>query len=268
MIASVALRIYIMLNNATNLTGSAAGRYSRTRPAFERSLALVEDLNSQVLRLLKALCQDHPELNTPLLELAAPEFAAIPEPAFARLSTLPISLCDFEFGDAALWNALLKRQPFSMPTTRQTGQIPPRLARPISRTALLAAWIVSSYDVSHSGVFFGMQPETAALLRSLRFSDVERIANSNAQLLRLRWADHLPFWTRCLAAVRDPSGGNLITARLYGLQLLAGELLAGSRVSMPYQSNPRRTTAGADPTAPRGLRAVSESVPAGGQPCA
>jgi hypothetical protein len=73
-----------------------------------------------------------------------------------------------------------------------------------------------------------MTAEVGDLIASLRFDQIDRIAEKRLRFVRPRWDDRPAVWRRLLLAARADDQKLMGEFNVHALQLLAGELMAPS----------------------------------------
>ena len=107
------------------------------------------------------------------------------------------------------------------------GSFPGPEASALARAALILAQMVCRYHPAHAGVLLGLDPVLRPRMARLRLPELERLAEDNPHLLRLRWGDQVDAWRQLLAAAGSTDPAVHHEFRLYGLQLIAGSLSPG-----------------------------------------
>jgi hypothetical protein len=140
-----------------------------------------------------------------------------------RAAECPFLLLDAGFHDEEWWRGLkhglprIARDPL--------GCLPQQRAIPLARSTLTLAWYWARANLETAALALGMSPTCSVLIASLTLQDLETIAHRQYKCLRPRWADRPAVWRALLGAARQADPQPLSDFRLYGAQLIIGELL-------------------------------------------
>ncbi len=205
--------------------GISAGEETLLASALES----VQELNERCLGLLQRLATGPagglPQFLVPLV----PALRKLDANAMAGIARQPFLLVDFAFGHPKLLSDLLSRAPNPLRFPAPRGSLPATDAGGLARGALILAKSVCRHHPAHAGLLLGMDSSVRDLIAQLRLPDIECLADEQPHQLRLRWEGRLEIW-RSLLAVTDASDGSaLYQFRMYGMQLLAGEMQQNRR---------------------------------------
>jgi hypothetical protein len=107
--------------------------------------------------------------------------------------------------------------------THPAGTLPPGLVH----KALLFAWHLARAHRDAAHIALGMGPQAAEALAARRFGELEQLALQRPGWARPRWHDRPGLWQAWLAAAAFERHADLERLRLWGLQMLAAEVLQG-----------------------------------------
>ncbi|MBS0386967.1 MAG: hypothetical protein JSR15_00700 [Proteobacteria bacterium] len=172
------------------------------------------------------------ELNHEVLEALASapagpswRWRALSDDARARLARCPFLLVDLGAAQPQLWSnpprvGVHEAQPLSA-LLAQRGP----LATPLLRRVLLFAWHLARANRLAARITLGMSAPCAALVAACRFADLEALAERRPAWIRPRWHDRPDIWQAWLGAATEESPRGLEILRLWGLQMLAADVL-------------------------------------------
>ena len=173
------------------------------------------------------------ELNLEVLDALAGAAAglhwpwrALGEAARQRVAHSPFLVVDAAFARPELWAGLPR---VGVHEGLPTGLVPaPRgpLATPLLRRVLLFAWHLARANRLAARIALGMSAPCAGLVAACRFADLEALAERRPSWIRPRWDDRPDVWQAWLAAAAEESPRALENLQLWGLQMLAAEVLA------------------------------------------
>jgi hypothetical protein len=140
-------------------------------------------------------------------------------------------LLDMEFQNEEWWRTARTLIPKRFKETSWPECFPQGSAVPLARATLSLAWhsLRTAAWVPTSGVVLGMSRGVAEVMRELQLWEIDRIAEQRYRHLQPRWRDRPGFWGELLVAAESTDLEGMKNVELHGLQLLVGELLAGSR---------------------------------------
>lgn len=188
------------------------------------ALESVHELNGRCLGVLQRMAREQPGgLPKPLASLTL-QFKELDANGIAAMARQPFLLMDFGFGKPRLLGELLAKGPSQLRFPPQRGWFPGPDAAAMARGALIVAQAVCRYHPAHAGVLLGLDPALNVRIARLRLPELERLAEDNPHLLRLRWDDQVETWQRLLSTAGSTDPTVQHEFRLYGLQLIAGNL--------------------------------------------
>jgi len=172
------------------------------------------------------------ELNLEVLDALAraPEGAswrwrALGDDARARLARCPFLLVDLGAARPQLWSGPPRAAVHeARPVSALLAQRGP-LSTPLLRRVLLFAWHLARANRLAARITLGMSAPCAALVAACRFADLEALAERRPEWIRPRWHDRPEIWQAWLGAAAEESPRGLENLRLWGLQMLAAEVL-------------------------------------------
>ena len=150
---------------------------------------------------------------------------ALSDDARARLAHCPFLLVDLGAAQPQLWSKLPRvsvhePQPVSA-LLAQRGPLP----TPLLRRVLLFAWHLARANRLAARITLGMSGPCAALVTACRFADLEALAEQRPAWIRPRWHDRPEVWQAWLGAAAEESPRGLENLQLWGLQMLAADVL-------------------------------------------
>lgn len=209
--------------------GAERGISAGEEALLSSALESVQELNERCLGILQRLASgplnDLPQFLVPL----APVLRKLDATALADIARQPFLLVDFAFGKPQLLRELLTRQPSPLRFPAPRGGLPETDAAALARGALILAKAVCRHHPAHAGVLLGMDPSLREQIALLRLPDLECLADANPHLLRLRWDNRPEIWRNLLAVAGSSDSNAAYEFRIYGMQLLAGEMKQRSR---------------------------------------
>jgi hypothetical protein len=188
------------------------------------SLEELHELNERCLALLQRLAVgnrgDVPRFLIPLI----PQLRPLDAVAISTIAHQPFLLLDFVFGRPKVLREILMAGPASLRFPAPRATFPQADAKALVRGALLLARSVCRHHPAHAGLLLGLHPSLQSLVAELRLPDLEDIAERYPHQLRLRWENRTEVWERLVAAGTSSDPGARQQFRMYGMQLMAGEL--------------------------------------------
>ena len=142
-----------------------------------------------------------------------------------RAAHQPFALVDMEFRDPEWWHAVQHRPARTWKDRPWRALAPKRAAVQLAQATLMLAWHMTRADAAATSVVFGMAPEVATLIASLRLSELELIAQHQFRHVRPRWEERAEFWREMLVAARAEDSEATRTIAIRALQLFAGEVV-------------------------------------------
>ncbi len=151
---------------------------------------------------------------------------ALGEAARQRLAHCPFLLVDAGLARPELWAGLPRVGVHEgLPSPAAAAQRGP-LATPLLRRVLLFAWHLARANRLAARIALGMSAPCAGLVAACRFADLEALAERRPPWIRPRWEERPEVWQAWLAAAAEESPRALENLQLWGLQMLAAEVLA------------------------------------------
>jgi hypothetical protein len=195
-------------------------------PASRWDNALLEplaELNEEVLEAL--LAPPTPGLLAQPGSLAWQWRGLSPE-ARRRAAACPFLLLDLGFSRAGLWRGGSGQ--LARGTLGVAEAVPvARLGSGLLHRALLFAWHLARANRQAARITLAMGPQAADALAAWRMGELEQLALQQPAWLQPRWADRPALWQAWLAAAAFDRRPELERLRLWGIQMLAAEVLQG-----------------------------------------
>lgn len=190
--------------------------------------APLAELNAECLGLLAARAAERLSAREapPLLSVLRPQWTELSTQAVRRLADAPYSLFDIGFARAPRW---LETR------TRGVSDQEPRVANPffdpvaahsVTRRMLVYAWHLARSRPRAACLVFGATLPAVESLAACSLSVLEVAAECNADALRPRWSQQIPYWHELLSAASAGTDNRLKELLLGGIQRLAAETLA------------------------------------------
>jgi hypothetical protein len=205
--------------------------HSRPAPRAEiearQLLGGVFEVNERCLEMLVNAARQEPKGSFGLVRELCEILKETDPAARRRAACRSFLLVDMEFGNADWWRGAgshLSEQA-RLPYWRRS--FPRASGTQLARAALLLAWnsVRSASDPAATRLLLGMTPEVSDVIATLRFDQIDRIAQKRFRFVRPRWDDRPAVWRRLLLAARSDDLKLMDAFNLHGLQLLAGELM-------------------------------------------
>jgi hypothetical protein len=194
----------------------------------DRLLGGVFEVNERCLELLVYAARQEPKGSFTLVaELR--ELLKTADPAIRRRAACrSFLLVDMEFGNSDWWRGAGSQlsEQARLPSWR--GSFPRASGARLARATLLLAWnsLRAARDPAAARLLLGMTVEVGDLIASLKFDQIDRIAEKRLRFVRPRWDDRPAVWRRLLLAARADDQKLMGEFNVHALQLLAGELMA------------------------------------------
>lgn len=172
------------------------------------------------------------ELNAEIVEVLAGGSAglqwpwrALGEPARVRLARCPFLLADAGFADPRLWAGLPGAGVHeAQPPANAEGQRS-ALPTPLLRRVLVYAWHLARVRPLSARMTLGMCERCLAVVAGCRLADLEALAERRPAWVRARWAERPELWRSWLSAASRESPLQLELLQLWGLQMIASEVM-------------------------------------------
>jgi hypothetical protein len=206
-------------------THAALSQYNFAEHLLER----LHEINQRCIELFVHAARNR---GTPAFEFISPLrdlLLVMTGEAQRRAAERTFVLIDFQFRNVEWWRAVRERP--NRPrqgSTPMTGGFPRPAAIQLARAALTLAWSGAHADRDAVCVLLGMTHPVAELISTLRFTEIDRIAEHQFRHVRPRWEDRPAVWRKLLAASEANDISAMRDFNLHGLQLLAGELMSSN----------------------------------------
>jgi hypothetical protein len=198
--------------------------YADAPPLARWDASLLEPLPELNEEVLAALLAPVSAGALPRLGSLAWQWGGLAPEARRRVADCPFLLLDLGLARPGVWGA----GGCQMSTVLEgVGEAvaPPPLAAGLLHRALLYAWHLARANRPAARVTLGMGAAAAEALASCRLGLLERLALQQPHWIRPRWADRPQLWQGWLAAAAHERQPELERLRLWGLQMLAAEVL-------------------------------------------
>jgi hypothetical protein len=198
--------------------------------AVDRSEAFnsLAELNGQCLELLSEQALAQPAQANLLLHQVGEIWRSLDAPARQRAASCPFLLVDAGFCNPGHWRWLDGRHVNEAPPQPYNIFFTVPRAAAIARQIFMYAWhLVQSKDAT-AQLLLGVPTQCARLIGACTLRQVHGLAERHPDWLRPRWPAKVKVWRELLLAAASGEVVALENARMYGLQLLAGELRAAA----------------------------------------
>jgi len=141
-----------------------------------------------------------------------------------RAARQPFALVDMEFRDAEWWQTVKGRPSRAWKERPWRALAPKRAAIQLAQATLMLAWHMTRADTEATSIVFGMSRDVAQLIRSLRLSEIDAIAQHQFRHVRPRWEERAELWRELLVAAHADDAEAMRSIAVRALQFLAGEV--------------------------------------------
>jgi hypothetical protein len=198
------------------------GGYARRALLVPECLATLREANAAFLTLLARRVDEPvtPAYGLPIATLV--RLGGLPARQLLALADCPYALFDLRFSDARFWASLVG----SRAASANSVDTPERR---FVRTAVFLGWHLARAADDVAMLVLGMTPEVSRLWHGLDLTAIDDTVNGAGPCLVARFGDHPTFWDKLVDSVALNIRQPTVSARLLGLQLLAGRRLAVQR---------------------------------------
>jgi hypothetical protein len=209
------------------------GYTSRSAPAWERqswlraaTLESVEEVNAQVLTLLREQCRV-PAAQPSLLRDVSALMLNLDARSLRCAAASAVLLVDAQFADARLWSEAIvgavNEQPPSSPGAFFTvdGTVA------VMRLVVTHAWHLARSEPAAARLLLGVSAPNLAVIGGCTLSRLTDLAETRTQWLRPRWEGRPRVWSSLLRTAGTGDSRALERLRVRGLQLLAADAPPG-----------------------------------------
>jgi len=172
------------------------------------------------------------ELNAEIVEVLAGgsaglqwQWRALGEAARVRLARCPFLLADAGFAESRLWAGLPTAGVHEAQPPASTEAQRCALPTPLLRRVLLYAWHLARVRPLTARMTLGMCERCLAVVAGCRLADLEALAERRPPWIRARWGERPELWRSWLAAAAQESPLQLELLQLWGLQMIAAEVM-------------------------------------------
>lgn len=210
---------------------SADGRGIRAdeEALLATALQSVHELNERCLVLLQRLAAEQRDDRSVFLARLGPELRGLSPSSITAAAQQPFLLIDFAFGQPRAFGEMLDRERATLWFPSPRGLLPPTEASALARGALLLAQSVCRHHQAHAGLLLGLDPSLVESINHLRLPELEALAEHNPHHIRIRWEDRPEVWRLLLSVPHSPDPDMPSLFHMYGMQLLAGDLILPER---------------------------------------
>ena len=198
-------------------------RESQTWLRAESSEALA-GINEECLELLTAQSMVRTMRPDPLLGELAELWRSLDARARRRAAECPFLLVDAGFADARRWRFPQGHGVSEGPTVIEGAPFftAPGASDVIRRVLQFARELARTNNVA-ARLWLAMPAHCTQLLAGYTLRDIDTAAARHPSWLKPRWPRHVHVWREFLTAARSGDAAAIESARMHGIQLLAGE---------------------------------------------
>jgi len=190
----------------------------------------LHELNERCLDLLARMAGGTASNSAPeLIQVLRGALHTMRPEARHRAAASPFLLLDLGFCDSAWWSAVKNDASCRWQARGHRDFFAKRPAIALTRALLMLAWHQVRSDPNAAVVSMGISLDCAHIIRSLRFSQIDQIAEHQYARLRPRWEDKPIIWTRLLSCCATDDRESLRDLHIHAIQLLSGELVTHLR---------------------------------------
>jgi hypothetical protein len=161
--------------------------------------------------------------------------AELPKTARQALACVPYALYSLGFEDVRFWESACEPTAMAL-DARYAADISAGLQESFLEVAMIQAWQSAISHGLAARVMYSMSEPVRERLSATPLWKIKRVANDCAGLLMPRWPTNPSFWPDLIRFANERDAVRLRTAKLLGIQLTAGELIAVSKSG--YSSGP------------------------------
>ncbi len=206
------------------------GEFADLAAASVRSEAFdtLVQLNGQCLDLLADQALAQPTQGNLLLRQVGEIWRTLDEGARRRAASCPYLLVDAGFSDPGRWRWLEGRHVSeSAPPPYASFFTVPR-ASAVASQVFIYAWHLAQSKTQAAQLLLGMPAYCTHLISACTLPQIHELAERHPEWMRPRWPTKVKVWRQMLLAAASGEVVALENSRMYGLQLLAGEVRAAS----------------------------------------
>jgi hypothetical protein len=141
-----------------------------------------------------------------------------------RISRVPFLLIDIQFCNEDWWRSVTASPARRFQSPAWKGTFSPRMAASIGRASLAFARQSLRVDAPATMALCGLSSAVAAIITSVKLTQLERVAEHHYSCVRPRWEDRPAVWRRLIACATAEERHRLREFCLHALQLQAGEV--------------------------------------------
>jgi hypothetical protein len=191
------------------------------------ALALVAELNEQLLELLQAAADTQAGAGLRLIRALRAEWVELSASARQRLALCPYLLIDAGFTQPERWQSTVGVR--VMDASAGHGYFTLHTGPPLLRRTLLLAWHLARCNRLVARIALGMSTACVECVAQYRLRDLEWLAELAPPWIRPRWENQPRIWRELIAAARGDNAVLLRQLQLRGVTLLAATVPTGQR---------------------------------------
>lgn len=214
------------------MEAGAASRAAQT-PVWERqswlgaaTLASLEEVNEQVLALLRAQCMADVTQASLIREVSG-LLLNLDAASMRRAAASAVLLVDAGFADGLRWSDTIvgavndRQQPGPAPFFTVDGAVG------VMRLVMTHAWHLARSEPMAARLLLGVSVTNMSVIGGCTLSRLIRLAEARTQWLRPRWENRPRIWRDLLRTAEEGENGAAERMRARGLQLLAADARQG-----------------------------------------
>lgn len=204
----------------------------------EASDSLVE-LNVQCLELLSDQAHAHPPHGSTCLRQVAEIWSTLDAGARRRAASCPYLLVDAGFSDPTRWCWFEGRPVNDLALRPYKSFFTVPRAPAVTQQVFMYAWhLAQSQDVT-AQILLGIPTHCTSLISSCTLPRIHELAEQHPDWMRPRWLNQVRIWRNLLVAAASGEALALESARMHGLQVIAGEWRAAQLLRAQEAARPR-----------------------------
>ena len=141
-----------------------------------------------------------------------------------RIARVPFLLIDIQFCNEDWWHSVTASPARRFQSPAWKGTFSPRLGASIGRASLTFAHQSLRVDAPATMALCGLTSAVAAIITSVKLSQLERVAEQHYRCVRPRWEDRPAVWRRLITCASVEERHRIREFCLHALQLQAGEV--------------------------------------------
>jgi hypothetical protein len=187
--------------------------------------SLVE-LNSQCLQLLSDQGHAQPVNGSACLRQVAEIWHTLDADARRRAASCPYLLIDAGFSDPTRWRWFEGTRVSDAPPKPYRSFFTVPRAPAVAQQVFMYAWHLAQSNDVVAQILLGIPMQCTHLIGARTLPQIHALAERHPDWIRPRWPNQVKVWRALLLAAASGEALAMEKARMYGLQLIAGEFRA------------------------------------------